>query len=221
MSQIIIGYTSEGTTDVHFLSSIILRTFVEIGFECQKEIEVIEPIVHIKKENGLSFSEQMLKCSKQAHQNGVMAFCIHVDADSETHDDVLRSKIHPTRELIGNSIDNVCKNLVPIIPIQMTESWMLADKQLLKDEIGTEMGDNELGINRNPEEIADPKQVITDAIRLARAHIVKRRRKDLTITELYQPLGQKISLKTLSVLPSFENFKESVRAAYRTLNYLQ
>lgn len=34
--------------------------------------------------------------------------------------------------------------------IQMVEAWMLADKELLKSEIGTQKSDFELGILRAP-----------------------------------------------------------------------
>ena len=43
------------------------------------------------------------------------------------------------------------KTSVIIVPIQMTESWMLAEKELLKKEIGTDKTDIELGIHRDPE----------------------------------------------------------------------
>ena len=220
MSQIIIGYTTEGTTDVRFLESIIQRTFIEIGFECQCEIEVIEPIIFIKMERGLSFSEQIVQCSQYAFNKGVMAFCIHVDADSDSDDDVFQSKMKPAIGSVAVANLEVCDNLVPIVPIQMTESWMLADKQLLKDEIGTDMSDAELNIIRRPESIRNPKEVINEAIRIARAPLAKRRRKNLNISELYQPIGQKISIDMLNMLPSYLKFKEEVRNAYRKLNYL-
>lgn len=222
MSQIIIGYTTEGTTDIRFLSSIIQRTFVEIGFECVMEIEILEPIIYIPKSKNNTFINQILTCSEEAHNNGVMAFCVHVDADSNNDSDVLQTRIDPLLQEIEINISKICKNIVPIIPVQMTEAWMLADKQLLKDEIGVPASsDAHLGLHRAPETIADPKAIITEAIRIAREPMVRRRRKDLTISELYQPIGQKMSLEMLDALPSYLKFKESVRSAYRKLNYLQ
>ena len=103
----------------------------------------------------------------------------------------------------------------------MLEAWTLADKELLKKEIGTTKSDNDLGINRYPEGIGDPKQTIKEAIRIAREDLTKRRRKDLTINELYLPIGQKIEIEKLDILPSFIKFKDSIRASFRTLNYLQ
>ncbi len=220
MSQIIIGYTTEGPTDDRFLSSVILRTFVEVGFECRQEVEVMEPIIYIEKSKGDSFFQQIVGSSNEAFSKGVMAFCVHVDADSESDMIVVNTRINPLLSEIKFSNEYLCKNIVPIIPVRMTESWMLADKKLLKEEIGTEMSDDELGINRAPENVADPKELISEAIRIARLAIVKRRRRDLTISELYQPIGQKISLDMLEKLSSYSKFKEAVRDAYRNLNYL-
>jgi hypothetical protein len=221
MSQIIIGYTVEGTTDIRFLSSIIERTFIDVAGECSRQIEVVTPITYIEKGKGNQFSDQILKCSKEAFEKGVMAFCVHVDADEDNDEDVFHTRIRPAISAINGCTENVCGNLVPIIPVQMTESWMLADKQLLKEEIGTDMTDSQLGINRAPESIANPKDVINEAIRLAREPLAKRRRKNLTIAELYQPIGQKIPLEILERLLSYMKFKEAVRSAYQHLNYLQ
>ncbi len=221
MSQIIIGYTTEGTTDIRFLSSIIERTFVEIAFECSRQIEVVTPVIYIRKQGGISFNEQIVKCSKDAFEKGVMVFCVHVDADNSNDTEVYKTHIEPSFQAINNEADGVCKNVVPIIPVQMTEAWMLVDKQLLKDEIGTNLNDTDLGIHREVESIADPKEVITEAIRVARMHLTKKRRKDLTISELYQPIGQKLSLAILDTLPSYEKFKNAVRNAYKFLSYLQ
>lgn len=222
MSQIIIGFTTEGTTDVRLLESILQRTFESVAIECVSQIEVISPIVQIRKDPNEDFTAQILKSSKKAYENGVMAFCVHVDADKPNDGHVFEHKIVPSFEMVMNSDETlICKNLVAVVPVQMSESWTLADKQLLKEEIGTNKTDEELGINRSPENFANPKSAIENAIRIARQDLSKRRRSELKISELYQPIGQKIDLEILEQLPSYIKFKESVREAYRKLNYLQ
>jgi hypothetical protein len=221
MSQIIIGYMTEGSTDRRFLQSIIERTFVSVGFECNNQIEVISPIVEIEKPSNTEFVAQIFEGSKLAREKGVMVLCIHVDADARNDDSVFQHKITPALNMLERiDDDSGCRNLVAVVPVHMTESWMLADKSLLKDEIGTGMSDTDLGISKNPEVIADPKAVISNAIRIARTSLPRRRRKDLCIAELYQPIGQKVALERLENLPSFRKFEEAVRGAYRLLNYL-
>ena len=97
---------------------------------------------------------------------------------------------------------------------------MLADTSLLKKQIGTEMKDFDLGIHRAPESIADPKQAVEEAIQKARQILPKRKRRELKIGELYQPIGQVISLKALSALPSYQKFETNVRSAFRELKLL-
>jgi hypothetical protein len=103
---------------------------------------------------------------------------LHSDADDSNDTVVFKNKIPPSLTAIAIEDETVCcKIIVPVIPVRMTESWMLADKELFKNEIGTNKSDNELGINRFPENIARPKEVIRDAIRISRRDMVQRRRR--------------------------------------------
>lgn len=116
--------------------------------------------------------------------------------------------------------EGYCKKVVPVIPVYMTEAWMLADKELLKDEIGTELSDNKLGINRAPESIADPKEIIERAIRIAREHFTRRRRNDLVISDLYDSIGAKVELENLKRLDSFNQFSIRLKQAFVELGLL-
>jgi hypothetical protein len=214
-----IAYTTERTTDQRFLESIILKVFEELAFECEGVIEVYNPLfIKFPKKNG--FVNDAISLSIEAYKIGINVLCVHVDADSNKDDDVIEFKIDPAFTAI-NGIDNNgnCKNLVAIIPIHMTEAWMLADKDLLKEEIGTNMSNTDLGINRHPESIANPKKTIENAINIAQADLPKRRDKT-TISDLYQPIGQKITTEKLEALNSFNKFKLSVKNALKKLNYL-
>ncbi|MFB2833149.1 DUF4276 family protein [Floridanema evergladense] len=216
--QIIIAYATEGTTDMGFLKSVIKRTFEEVALEYLQELEIVDPI-HISKFGG-SIEEKALHYASQAVDNGATILCFHVDADDRNDETAFKYLIFPAFDAIKKEKTAVCKNLVAIVPVQMTEAWMLADKELLKRQLGTKKNDEELGINKNPEDFSDPKNIIESAIRIAREHLTKRRRRKLTISELYQPIGQTIKLNKLDTLPSYQKFKEAVRDAFKQLNYL-
>ncbi len=220
--QVFVGFTTEGSTDVRFLRKIIERSFEEIAYECQGDVEPVVWSLDVDKKD-LSYSEYALKAAQQGvDEIGMMILCIHSDADDATNQNVLENKIAPALELINaQSDDSTCKILVPAIPVQMMESWMLADKDLLKNEIGTTKTDNELGINRSPESITDPKTVIEEAIRIARQEKTRRRRKELRISDLYLPVGQKVSIDKLKELPSYRRFQEDIRQAYRELHLMK
>ena len=217
--QIIIGFTTEGTTDVRFLESIIQRSFEAVAFECNGQVEVL-PIQIIGKKSGV-FVEVVKQHAEEAEKNGIMILCVHCDADDTTDTNTFNNKIIPAFSVVCNTEGNhLCKTLVAIVPVVMTEAWILSDKELLKSEIGTDKTDAELGINRFAEIYDNPKERIENAIRIARQNLTRRRRHDLDISELYSPIGQKISLERLEALPSYQKFKEAVRNAFRELNYL-
>ena len=213
-----VGFITEGTTDIRFLGQIIRRTFEDVAFDCQGEIEVYEP-EHIKSYG--EFVEEVFRASQDAHKIGMKVLCIHTDADRKTNSHVIEHKIKPAFENIVNSGDtNLCKNLVAVIPIQMTEAWMLADKDALKNQIDTDLTDRDLEIHRQPENYADPKEAIENAIRIARGQLPRRRRYEFGISELYQIVGQTADLTKLERLSSYQNFKNGVVKAFEKLGYL-
>lgn len=218
MRQLIIGMITEGKTDVRFLESVIKRTFESVAFECTGDIEILDvQKIQVTKS---TFKGEVVEAAMKGWENyGISTLCVHTDADDVNDDAVFQHKITPAFEAVENSKQTICQVLVPVVPVQMTEAWMLADTTLFKEEIGTEKSNNELGIHHPPEQLTNPKQAIKDAIRIALEHFPRRRRR-LNIAELYLPIGQKINLKELENVPSYVKFKESVRKALRKLNLL-
>ena len=96
---------------------------------------------------------------------------------------------------------------------------MLADKALFKSQLGTSLSDAELKISRDVEQMADPKKVAQDAIKIAFSHKTKKRRRELNISELYQPIGSRIDLSKLEPLTSYQDFKQNIRNVFEELGY--
>jgi hypothetical protein len=219
MSNIVtIGYSTEGTTDQRFLETIIKRTIEDVASECQGEIYVFDPIYYKFPKPG-NFVKGILSLASEAHENGIFILCVHADADDFNVNNVMNFKIKPAFEEVNKIQDNVCKNIVPIIPVTMSEAWMLADVELLKNEIGTDLSDKELDFHRHPETIANPKAVIENAIRITQEQFSKKRYK-ITIGEIYQSIGQQLDIDKLNTLKSYQLFKTEVIKAFKALNYL-
>lgn len=221
MAQLFAGLFTEGSTDTRFLQSIVQKTLEATAFDCSGQFDIYVSPIEIDKTN-LSFENQVLKASKKGMDElGIQIICVHADADNSSAIDTYRNRINTAKmELANQNEADYCKILVAIVPIQETESWLLADKELLKQEIGTNKTDNELGINRLPENISNPKEAISNAIRIAREGLTQRRRNDLTIADLYLPIGQSIDLDKLENLSSYQDFKNNVLMAFRQLNLL-
>ena len=219
MSNIVtIGYSVEGTTDKRFLNAVIRKTFEDVALQCESEIDVYDPI-YFHKPRGKGFTEQIKEVAERAYKDGINILCIHADADDDDDTNTHQTKIKPAFDTIDALEDQICKNLVAVVPIHMIEAWMLADKELLKKEIGTLKSDDDLTINRAPETIADPKDTIKSALRISQEGLSKRR-KHIEIGDLYQPLGQKLSIERLQSLSSYNKFRTSVEDAFKKLNYL-
>lgn len=216
--QIIVGLITEGPTDIRFLESIVRRTFEEIAFECIQDIDIYIHSLNISKNS--SFVDYTVRASYEGITTlGIMTLAVHTDADRDTYQKRMNNKIIPAQNALNELNNDYCKLLTPIIPVRMIEAWMLADKKLLKSEIGTSKSDSELGINRDPEKIANPKHVIEEAIRIATEHLPRRRQR-LSISDLYAIIGDTISLTELKKLDSYRKFQDAVKATYRALNYM-
>ena len=213
---IMAGFFAEGPTDYRFLGAVIRRTFEGVALEFNDTIDILDVIPLNSSFTG--FSAQVMDVARQALlKYGISILCVHADADHRTDTIAWENKFNPVLDAIA-SAEDVCKIVVPVIPIQMMEAWMLADSELLKRQIGSRKTDQELGLHRHPEAIADPKRVIEEAIRIAREDMPKRRRTELKRNDLYQPIGSAISLNKLETLSSYKTFRQSVQQAFRTLN---
>ena len=217
---ILAGLFTEGTTDNRFLLSVVERTLEDVAFDCTGDIETKVEIITINK-TGLSFNEQVLAASKVALDKfGILLLFVHTDSDSPSDELIFQTKIIPAQKLLLEQDDNHCKNLIALVPIQMTESWMVADKELLKEEIGIYKTNAELEIQLKPELINNPKSVIENIIRFSKEDLTKRRRnKNLNISDLYQILGQTIELSKLEELSSYVKFKDSLVTKLKELNF--
>ena len=221
MKQLFIGLIAEGTTDVRFLKSVIFKSIQELSWQCDNQVEIFD-IREITAE-GNGFVEKMLNASQSAWQNyGISALCIHADSDARSLDAVMQNKFAPFFLALNNMPEeDYCKFIIPTIPIQMIESWMLADKALLKHLINAkEMSDASLGIEKLPESYADPKSVIENAIRKAMSEQPKKKRNQIGIADLYEILGNRLSLESLRTIPSFVHFEKSVIQVFKDMGLI-
>ncbi len=139
-----------------------------------------------------------------------------------TTDKTLQNIINPAVQAVLGLEGKVCKNLVALIPVQMTEAWMMADINLMKRKLSTNKSNRDLGLPDRTnviEKIANPKNTIEQALRLAYSETPKRRRR-LSLSSLYSPLSQEISLEKLQQLQSYRIFVKHVKESLHHLNYL-
>src|SRR5690606_21420022 len=182
MAQLFIGLIAEGTTDYRFLEPIIEKALIGIVYECKGQVDIDVKVIDCDK--GDSFTDYVLNASRKGNQElGITILIAHTDADDVSSDKAYNSKINPAKSLLKQQSDDThCKNLIALIPIYETESWMLADKAFFIKSIGTKKNENALNINGNPETFNNPKERIEEAIRIGRADMPKKLRNNLKIS---------------------------------------
>lgn len=217
--QLFVGYTFEGTTDKSFFKSIIERTISDI-LCCYGNKDVEIKLIPFNKD-GDKFVEQSINSIKKGFiENSTDIFFIHSDADDSTNSVVMNSKFNPLFEKITEFDELKECAIVPIIPIYMTESWMLADFDLFKKEIITNKTKSQLNLSGNSEQFSNPKLRIVEALRVTNNELPKKRRKDLSISDLYQIIGQKIEIRKLLTLESYKEFYINSFAVLKKLNLI-
>lgn len=217
--QIFVGLIAEGSTDYKFLEPVIAKVFIEIAFDCKVQIDIT--VTKIDSLRGESFVEFVSNASRKGWEEyGISILVIHADADSHTNSNTYTYKIEPATTHLAMQDENYCKIIVPLVPIQETESWMLADKDFFRSAINTRKNEVDLGIIGDPESFTDPKARITEAIRIGRADMPRKIRDSLNISDLYGLIGQGMNLDRLEALTSFQDFKNKIRDSFRELKLL-
>ncbi|HLG64891.1 MAG TPA: DUF4276 family protein [Ktedonosporobacter sp.] len=220
MITLVLALYAEGPSDNRFLPPIIQRTAERLIAQYgQRTVDVLEPMI-VPRQKGLSCDIGILNAAR--HACGYHALVVHADADDETPYSAKTHRIHPGFKLVLDSNEQVCKDLVPIIPVQTVEAWMLADYQALRETIGTDMSSQNLGLPARPalvEAVANPKRTLEEVISRAFAnHPQRRRRPDFSTRQ--EALARRINLDTLASVPSYMEFVNELRNILTVLNFI-
>ena len=220
MTHLIVGIITEGTTDYRFLEPIIEKTIIEFAYNLQGQFDLY--IRNINCDKGDSFTDFVINAAKIGHEElGINLLIVHTDADSLNKDDAYNFKINVANQVIKSlNENNYCKNIVPLVPIFETESWMLADKTALIEAIGTSKTEIELKINGHPESFVNPKERIEEAIIIGRSDMPKKIKNALKINDLYSFIGQKLNIENLKNFKSYNDFLNNLESAFNYLNLI-
>ena len=219
MSKLVLGLYVEGSTDRRFLQPVIERIATEILAKNGRGdvwddtiILPIEPIVR-KRE---SQARKILAAATEAC--GCYLLIIHTDADGPTAAEARKDRFNPGLELVRQAGGRVCQDVLPIIPIQEIEAWLLADREALLKALETNKSVAKLGIPpiRKIESTAQPKERLEDIIRIANQF----GRYQINRDDLYEPLGETVRLEKLSTLSAYQQFISDLTDALTKLGII-
>jgi hypothetical protein len=221
MKRLELALYAEGPTDARFLPPIIQRTTEQLLRRYEvKSADVVT--VNIPKITGYNNRDQcILEAARKAANCNILI--IHSDADHPTRERAIQERFRPGYELVRRTQESLCKSLLPIIPVRMTEAWMLAaEHDLLREVIGTSLRPQELGlVNRARQVESDPNPKHTLRLIMQRAHSAHSRRHYIVnLDRLYLPLGRRISLDRLSNVPSYRQFVDDLTETLQFLHFI-
>lgn len=212
MTALVLALYAEGHADEGFLPVIIQRTAEQILAQRGRTVvDVLEPINlnHTIDRQFPTRVERMLEAARRA--SGYHALIVHADADYPTPERALLERFSPGQTKVRQARqaqESVCEHLVPIIPVQMTEAWMLADPDALREVIGVNLTTDAIGAPMHPHQVEsdpDPKQTLNAVIEKALAQRARRRRR-IALRSIYEPLARQISLARLIGVPAYQQF---------------
>jgi Domain of unknown function (DUF4276) len=225
MLQVKLSLYAEGSTDGKFLPQVIKRTAEAIlAQNDQHDIKVPLPdCLWEKPAKAVKRVECILHIARQTAEYD--ALIIHSDGDDRGYEQTVVELFQPgkNRVLSASMHENVCVDLVPLIPVRMTEAWMLADPDALCTVLDKKVNARTLGIPikaKLVEKDFNPKTTLDHVIKCAYPSASKSQRQKFK-HELYKELGQEISLKRLSDVPSYQQFMEDLTSTLQMLNFIQ
>lgn len=212
----------EGPTDQLFLSIIIQRSSRKILEQYKQGSINISRVETIKiNKTGLRRDECVFQAASKAAKYHVLI--VHADADHPTREKALLERFQPGYRLVQQAEEKICKNLLPIIPVRMTEAWMLADHEAMQDVLETALRVQELGLPskaRQVESDPDPKHTLRQIMQRACAER-SRRHRAVDLRSLYAPLARRINLERLGNVPSYKQFVKDLTETLKILNLVE
>lgn len=215
--RLVLALYAEGSTDKTFLGNVIPRTAVNILAKYgQQAVDVLR--IDAKKDVSIKDgSQRILNAACQLaleHDNQYdeesatyPILIVHCDADAPDNKDALKNRYGPGYELVQQFSELTCKSMVPVIPVRMIESWMLAaDLEVLRSVLKTDnlreldLVDKVHQVESEP----NPKKKLDQIIQKARGSR-SRRRYQVRREDLYEPLGRRITLELFSKTSNLSN----------------
>ncbi len=211
MKLLFCGFYGEGNTDNCFLIPLIERILQNL----LPQLDIFVTDIHVDKSSRQD--ETMERVARESRGYALVIF--HLDADAPNTQKAYRQRFEPGYAKVQRSKGALNKNIVPVIPVRMTEAWMLVDFEAFRKAVGTELSQQRSGFPqhaRDVESVPNPKEVFKNAVQNARPS----RRKSIPLADVYRPLALHIRLERLEQVPAYQEFLARLTDTLRRLKYI-
>lgn len=210
----------EGATDAQFLRPLLLRLCESMAALSRETVEVADVMVlaDAPEHRQLPRSARIELAAKAADGAWLVLF-IHADADGRDGRAARAERIQPGVERLGDLLGTT-RQAVAVVPIRMTEAWVLADLDAFRTGVGTSRDDRALGLEdvvaHGADHVAAPK-----ALFLAALSAAKPRAKGAQLGGYLGRIAESASFHQLRRLEAFRQLEAELEAALRALGIVR
>ena len=132
---------------------------------------------------------------------------VHRDAERET----LETRVAE----IHNKLNNIGTPFVPVVPVRMTEAWLLSDENAIRRAAGNPNGNISLGLPpvQQWDQIPDPKETLFCALRTA-TELPRGRLKKFSESKAHHRVAEStVNFCTLERLSAFSALRDKIAEA--------
>ncbi|GAA0990888.1 hypothetical protein GCM10009555_077370 [Acrocarpospora macrocephala] len=167
-------FVGEGTSDLP-LADIVETLFIDRGTQVRLSKPDFESLKGVRRD-----VRSKVSASIQLVGGPVDLVVVHRDADNAGAD-TRRNEIEEAVHAAGH-----CSSIVPVIPVRMTEAWLLLDEQSIRTVAGNPKGKMNLGLpaSNRVEREPDPKQLLKEC--LLKASDATGRRRERAANRFYE-----------------------------------
>jgi hypothetical protein len=123
------------------------------------------------------------------------------------------------REEIANALRRAPVKHIPVVPVRMTEAWLLADETAIRSAAGNPDGGEDLGLPDilKLEDLPDPKKVLHEALTTASGRNARRRSRFSVRRRVHLIPNYIDDFSHLNVLPAFQKLQEDIQMLIESL----
>lgn len=224
MKTLSFGFYGEGSSDYAFFEPLLLRIVPKYWPDYEPLYYSLAPYETAptttpKSKTSLKQEEKMLQVAKAGAYQLII---FHLDADDSTLDNAYRERFsNPLERLKARNDTSLNLDMIPIIPIRMTEAWFFVDFQAFKQAIDEDIPDSEAQGLGFPHKVAEvesiekPKQTFRQLVSKLRPRL-----KPQDYPAIYDNLAKRLDLSRLSLTPSYQFFHQEMQKFQEAHPYL-
>lgn len=210
----------EGSTDAQFLRPLLLRLCEGMAALAPDTVEVADVMVLADepRHRRLPRAERIEMAAKAADGAWLVLF-IHADADGRDGRAARAERVQPAIERMGDLLGPT-RQAVAVVPIRMTDAWVLADVDAFRSGVGTTRDDKALGlldvVAHGADHVPDPKGLLRAAFAAARPGA-----RGAQLGAYLGRIADAASFEDLRRLEAFRQLESDLKVALRTLGIVR